>query len=489
MTDALTMQLIPTEVVHPDSSSTMEGDTRKLSNYMWSGRTRVPIRVPLIIDKLNELTGGYPIKICGTLFARDESSQLVQLEKPDTFFAWLQQQFAVDWSKCEGAITKAEFFEAVKMQAPSFSGMHNYPHYPEIAGVFYNHREIPEGDGTALEAFVNFFCPATLKDRQLIIAMILTIFWGGPSGQRPAFLIQSSDSGKQQGRGVGKSTLAMAVSKLAGGFTSISPSESIEKIKTRLLSPADSLDVNRILLIDNIKTRRFSWADLESLITSDKISGHAMYQGGAALRNDYTVMMTMNGADVSKDLAQRTVVIQVKRPQHHASWYDNLLTHIQEHQWQIIGDIIAILKSEGSVLPANNTTRWGSWEAGVLSKLPSPDQLRQEIIKRQSAIDDDASEAEAFLEFLQSNLSTLCIIPVENAAPGSLPVKLTQSNMRDFWQEFSNTKIAMNSVKKKIDSLGLGCLKQVGKKGRAKTWLFRPDGKNLTRSQLSTATN
>ncbi len=85
------------------------------------------------------------------------------------------------------------------------------------------------------------------------------------------------------GRGKGKTKLAEAIGRLCGGHIDISPQEDIGTIKQRLLSPNASS--KRVALLDNIKKSRFSWAELESLITIDTISGKRMYVGEASRPN------------------------------------------------------------------------------------------------------------------------------------------------------------------------------------------------------------
>jgi hypothetical protein len=96
-------------------------------------------------------------------------------------------------------------------------------------------------------------------DFDLLKALILTLFSGLPPGQRPAFLLDSEPSDEEGGRGVGKTKTAHAIANLAGGHFDARPDEDVDKVMTRLLSPA-ARD-KRMALLDNVKTLRFSWAD------------------------------------------------------------------------------------------------------------------------------------------------------------------------------------------------------------------------------------
>lgn len=97
-----------------------------------------------------------------------------------------------------------------------------------------------------------------------------TPLWGGPPGTRPAFLFTAPG-----GRGKGKSKLAQFIARVYGGSIDISPHEEIGVVKQRLLTPGS--EDKRVVLIDNVKSHRFSWSDLESLITAPAVSGKRLW--------------------------------------------------------------------------------------------------------------------------------------------------------------------------------------------------------------------
>ena len=86
------------------------------------------------------------------------------------------------------------------------------------------------------------------------------------------------------------------------------------------------------MLVDNVKTSRFSWSDLEALITCDYISGRKMYVGDGRRPNTLVVAITMNGACVSKDIAQRSVIIRLKRPTYSGNWESDTADYIDKHR-------------------------------------------------------------------------------------------------------------------------------------------------------------
>jgi len=111
----------------------------------------------------------------------------------------------------------------------------------------------------------------------------------------------------------------------------------------RILSPEASF--LRVAVLDNVKMIRFSWAELEHLITTDIISGHRMYRGEGRRLNTLLWFITMNGGRLSKDLAKRSVVIRVGRPQYDGHWDREIHEYIEANRWRIIADAFALLGS------------------------------------------------------------------------------------------------------------------------------------------------
>ena len=236
---------------------------------------------------------------------------------------------------------------------------------------------------------MDFFEVETDVDRDLILAAVLTLFWGGPPGKRPAFLITSEDEqDTQKGRASGKSTVAMLLASIPGGYLEALQSEKMAELKIRLLSP-DGID-KRTVLLDNIKTLRFSQAELEGLITTAVISGRRLFVGEGRRPNVLTWFLTINGASLSKDMAQRCIIIKVKRPDFSGGWQRNVEAFIETNPWQIIADAIWFLQQPGAALQKHS--RWATWEDGVLSKLPEPSEAQGLIRDRQEAVDDDTAE-------------------------------------------------------------------------------------------------
>jgi hypothetical protein len=206
----------------------------------------------------------------------------------------------------------------------------------------------------------------------------------------------------------------------AGGHFDARANEEIDKLMTRLLSPA-GLE-RRVCLLDNVKTLRFSWADLEGLITTDTISGRQLYVGEGRRPNTLTWFITLNNASLSKDMAQRCVIIRVKRPTFDPSWRENTLRFIDEHRWSLVGDILAQLSGPKPELA--RYSRWGAWEQEVLACVPRADVCQVVIVKRQAEVDGDQEDSDlvrgAFVAALRTNLhdpdTQVVFIPSSEAA-------------------------------------------------------------------------
>jgi len=276
------------------------------------------------------------------------------------------------------------------------------PHWPPIQTHYYT-CPIPEpGDGRTLFELIEMHCLETDLDRELAVAMYATAAWGGPPGTRPAFLITAS-----AGRGKGKTRYAQNFARVFGGQLDISPQENIGDIKQRLLSPEAAK--KRIATLDNLKTPRFSWADFENLITADCISGKRMYVGDVSRPNLLTRTITLNGASLSTDMAQRVVEIRLREPNYDAGWEERVQGFIDGNREQIIADCIGLLQRPAK--PMKRHSRWATWEAQVLSKINHPDDCLSLILDRRGAVDVEYEESAIIEDHFADKLTWLGYSP------------------------------------------------------------------------------
>ncbi|HRE08735.1 MAG TPA: hypothetical protein PKX00_24160 [Opitutaceae bacterium] len=226
-------------------------------------------------------------------------------------------------------------------------------------------------------------------------ALLVTLFWGGPGGQRPLFVLThpprtSPAEHRDTGRGIGKTTVCELMAKICGGYVDISGSARSEDIEKRLLSPAAF--GKRMVRFDNIKSSRFACEDFERMITSSTLSGRRLYVGEGQRPNLLTYVLTMNGVALGDDLASRSVVIHLARPVHCAGWREGVERFIERHRWELIAEIGSILETPPT--PLSTHSRFGAWEAAVLSKLANPDELVTLLRERSQQIDVDRDTAE-----------------------------------------------------------------------------------------------
>jgi hypothetical protein len=373
-----------------------------------------------IAEDLRTLTGGWPKRVRDRLFARTTDHRVLDLEGPSKLFAWIDRQGRVVWSKAIDCVTQERFYEHLGMTAESFEAIEMMPHTPPLRGLYYMHPDLPEAGGGCLDQLLSFFRPAGAVDRQLLKAALATPAWGGNPGSQPAFLFVGPDDDREQmGRGVGKSTLTDPISQIYGGFVDISPQADIDKIKTRLLS--QGARQKRVARLDNVKTHRFSWGELENLITTPVISGHDMYRGEGQRLNTLTWLITLNGANLSKDLAQRVVIIKLARPRYRKDWYKNVSAFIETHRWAILRDIQSFLKGPAAQ-GYRAITRWSQWEDGVLARGKIPVRCRKTILERQRAVDADENERDLVTAEFRDQLQIRQHDP--NGGPFFIPSKL-----------------------------------------------------------------
>jgi hypothetical protein len=175
---------------------------------------------------------------------------------------------------------------------------------------------------------------------------------------------------------------------LLGGFIDYMPQERPEDFKTRLLTKDGR--GRRLALLDNLKSHRFSSEFLEGLITNSTINGHQMFVGDASRPNFLTWCITVNGASLSKDLAQRCVIVQLARPKYSGTWAEETRAYIDAHRWAIIGDCLAALRAPVARLAKHS--RWGAWEDAVLARVAEPKECQKLIAERQDAVDEDQND-------------------------------------------------------------------------------------------------
>jgi primase-polymerase (primpol)-like protein len=363
-------------------------------------KVKVPLRMDAIMDEVSRLTDSWPRRVDQSLFVHDPQHGVSWMEKPPALFGYFHSRVGqVRWHMTTGSVSMGELFAELQRTATRYVSVESLPHEPPIPNHYYAVEPIPPGDGSTLRRLLARFAPATDIDGDLILSAFLTPMWGGPPGCRPCYVVTSDD-----GRGAGKSTLAEMIGLVYDGVLQFSHMEDIGTIKTRLLSP-EALS-RRVALIDNIKSNKFSWGELEGAITASTIGGHRMYVGEATRPNTLTWFLTLNGAALSTDMAQRSIIVKIRKPERSATWFEETQQLIEENQLAILGDIIGFLRRP-ITMQLSRFTRWATWERDILQRLPEPSDAQAVIVERQADVDVDGEEAVIIEEHFQEQLSRL----------------------------------------------------------------------------------
>lgn len=323
--------------------------------------------------------------------------KLAPIASTPELFARINHFANIDWKR--NAVTKDEFYAGAGHYVPSFEWSSDSPHFPSVPGVLYL-TPAPKAANTGwLDKLVSRFSPATELDGTLMKSFVMTEFWGGPCGKRPAFTF-TADPGSDghKGRGSGKTTFVELCSKLVGGTMAIRTSVSTDRALAVLLSP--SARNRRVALFDNLKAFRFSSDFFESLVTCENINGHRLNHGHASRPNYITYAVTVNGASYSKDMAERSVVVKLKPPNRSGSWYKETLQLIEGHREEIIADVRWHLSRKKKDLKKYD--RWEVWCDDVLARLPEPDKLIALLDRRRKEIDEDDQASADFTQHLEA---------------------------------------------------------------------------------------
>jgi hypothetical protein len=341
-------------------------------------------------------TGGWPKRVGDELFVPGDGGAPLWLGSPAELFAWAQGRLPgdrgnqVSWAKGSDKVSQEVFHAYLRQHAEEYLAVETAPHEPPVPGYYYMHPPLKGGDGQALAALIDRFNPATEVDKQLIKAYFLTLLWGGPCGLRPAFVI---DVDAPVGCGAGKTMLATAGARVLGSTPfSVLPGGrgDMDRVVTRLLSP--EARGKRLVLMDNLKEDKLSWDAMESLITSPVISGHSMYRGEGTRPNRLIWVLTFNGASLSRDSAQRCVVIRIKPVvEYTPTWYRETFGLIDAQRDEILGDIVAELRRPAREL--KKYTRRSDWEEAVLSRCDDPDECVKVSLERAAEADADREES------------------------------------------------------------------------------------------------
>jgi hypothetical protein len=158
-----------------------------------SKRILTPIPIRDVIQLVRRVTEDWPRRVDQALFIHDADLGLSWLTVPASLFGWLSSFGVVEWHSANGCVTKEELFQELRRTAKKHAAVEPLPHEPRIDGHYYACGDVEPGDGSTLRTLLDYFCPATPLDRDLMQAAIMTCFWGWTGAGRPAFVITTDD--------------------------------------------------------------------------------------------------------------------------------------------------------------------------------------------------------------------------------------------------------------------------------------------------------
>lgn len=432
-------------------------------NKAWE---KQPLLINQVAESLLDLTGGWPKNCGGQLFVQTKDGQIRWFNDTSQLFGWISTISPVEFHCGNGCINKKEFFSELPFFVDEFKETSELPHFPPIKKTYYAKKYSP-GNGDYLEKFLNFFSPATEYDRELILAFVATTFWGGSPGRRVCFGIDSI-----VGTGVGKSELVKRVSSISGGFYDFDSRDvKDESVKRSFLNGKKF----RIALMDNVKDSCLSISVIESLITQSHISGHRLHFGTADRPNLITWAITMNGISLSRDLAERTVIIKLDEPGRSGSWDEEMDSLIENHRDEIISDIARFFQRPERKL--SSYTRWASWEKSILSRLKNPELLKKIIKERAGDSDEDKSVAESIREYFEEKLSGYGLDPDEEV------IHIPSDTIKDWiinasGKEF-NKRSSSAYLKQLVDGGSIRFISPNKSRKHGRGWLWNKNGKTF----------
>lgn len=378
--------------------------------------TQEPRTHQSMLDDLSRRFLGFPRKQGDEyLFDHDrDTGEIIPIRDADHLLAWIgrRSKHPVAWGRGDSMISARQFHCSVKATAHRYESISLIPSWPRRSDVYYAHDQLPAPCPTRsrLNTLLDFFCPATAIDRNLLAAFICAPLWYIPGIARPAWVIDSAD-----GQGCGKTTLVELVAQLYGNAPIATSkqelSTNMQQIVKRCVSHTGRRA--RIFLVDNI-TGDFKSEELASLITSKDITGMAPYGHGEETRpNDLTYVVTANTATVDADLAHRFFYIMVSRPENtmeRAGWKGTVLKYIEQNRLEIVSDIVDMLSNHKpfQVAPA---TRFAEFETYILQPCCGSPEATQDTIKHlvhsraESNIDEE--QARAIIDVFQFNLEKM----------------------------------------------------------------------------------
>jgi len=440
-----------------------------------------------VIAAVHRATDDWPRVCTGLLFAANsvpagelptkEAIRYLDGQGADAkLMTWLRKRARVEWCGREvlakdregkrNPLTRAELHRALEMDAPHrYDAVELLPHEPRRPRTYYACGNVPSGKGSALAEFMGLLNPDTEADADLLCAALVTPGWGGDPGTRPGFVITSD-----HGVGSGKTATAVAISDVWQGAMRLQPeTEDWATTVQRLLS--DAALSQRIVLIDNLRGKLSSGA-IESAITESVISGKRMYHGEFSRPNTLTWLLTVNIAELSRDLADRCVVIRIGKPLHGIDFKAQVADLLRRRHHELVTDCLGFLRAAPRCeISQPSRDRFQAWQTAVLSRFPGGDALAAEVIARRPVVDADSSEAGDAADAIETLLRARGHCPVHERV--FMPIKVMYEVLAD--EVGVRSKSGLTRKLKQLSQHGpLRSLERYKYAGLGRGFLWRP---------------
>lgn len=394
-----------------------------------------PVRVALNADEVRaqctKALRGWPMLMADTwLFVDDQRPDggVRLIEDASDFKSFIHDYFRPKFENGQD-VDRVNYVSMETLYCSLLSGARNwgivekFPHQPPLKDHYYTWRPLVgySADGSHLAEFLRFFDNIhDATSRAVFAGTALTMFWGGPYGQRPLFIHDANMQGS------GKSSAAVEIGRLAGGLLMTKLTRKDEdELLTRLLSPL-GMEIRGVLW-DNVDTI-FKSGLVAQLITADPtISGRRLREGEGRRPANLVCFASLNAARVDSDIARRCLFTYFVKPQISsgdvAKWRARLALFMEQHSAHIQADCMHVL---GMPAPAVD---WGKsigetfalWAEQVLARAlahpkirdaimdhpelecvdaPSVMSVMQETSSRRNERNKDIEEAETFMDGL-----------------------------------------------------------------------------------------
>jgi hypothetical protein len=378
-----------------------------------------PAKVSEMIADIKRRFLGFPRKIGGRMFDHDRDTDSIQyFDKSSELIPWIaaKSKQNVFWSTMAGALSKEEFFAAVRQHAIRYESVSKVPDYPLRNDVYYMFKELPLADEhhSHFNKLISFFSMHNEVSRILLRSLFAAPVVFRHGQQRPIWIVDSMD-----GRGVGKTTVIELLAYLYDceplTTTKTEIENNYQEIVKRILSTTGRN--SRIFLMDNV-TGDLKSPALAQLSTQWAISGKPPYGTGEETRpNNLTYCVTSNSASVNSDIADRAFFIYVKKTERKNGWKDSVMSFIRTYRFEIFADIIDLLENHTPFEMAP-VTRVPEFEVEVIQAMcetiENYDLVKTAIMKTKSETNLDEDEARYIEEQLGYRFLALGIRAAES---------------------------------------------------------------------------